>query len=228
MESMEGPISHIVGLHVGRKLGVENWHYPLVGECLLEAIRTVLKTQATPQLIDAWTKGYNFLSSHFMKMEDAFRENPYYKTWTLCPEHIKVIKSTAPVIKEKGSAIANTLYKLLFARHEMFQAMFPKENTASGKMISALPTALYDFAVNCDNVEEVMESTISRIARRHVTQGVQDWHYPMLAQCFKEAVSQGLGSVATPAVMEAWEEGFKLFANQIMKIEDLKRNNPSI
>ena len=39
MEAMESAISHIVGRHVGRKLGVENWHYPLVGECLIEAIR---------------------------------------------------------------------------------------------------------------------------------------------------------------------------------------------
>ena len=42
MELMEGAIAHIVGLHVGRKLGVENWHYPLVGECLIEAIRLVI------------------------------------------------------------------------------------------------------------------------------------------------------------------------------------------
>ena len=31
-----------------------------------------------------------------------------------------------------------------------------------------------------------------------------------------------MGSDATPAVVEAWTEGLKLFANQIMKIEDLK------
>ena len=41
MEALEGPISHIVGMHVGRKLGVENWHYPLVGECLIESIKYV-------------------------------------------------------------------------------------------------------------------------------------------------------------------------------------------
>ena len=40
--------------------------------------------------------------------------------------------------------------------------------------------------MNCDNMDK-MEQTISRVARRHVTQGVQDWHYPLLADCFKEA-----------------------------------------
>merc|ERR1711982_285647 len=180
-----------------------------------------------PALITAWEKGYKFLSSHFMKMEDAFRENPYYQTWTLSPEHITIIKKSAPTIQAKGNAIANTLYKKLFSRHEMFKQMFPEEHTMSGKMVTALPTALYDFAKNCDNID-AMESTISRIARRHVTQGVQDWHYPMLAQCFVEAFSESLGSDATPAVVEAWTEGLKLFANQIMKIEDLKRSSVSM
>ena len=36
---LDGAVSHIVGRHVGRKLGVEGWHYPIVGECLIEAIR---------------------------------------------------------------------------------------------------------------------------------------------------------------------------------------------
>merc|ERR1712227_879859 len=170
MENLDDAISHIVGLHVGRKLGVENWHYPLVGECLLEAIKTVLDKEATPALITAWEKGYNFLASQFMKMEDAFRENPYYRYWSLSPEHIKTIQASAPAIQAKGTAI-------------------------------------------------------SRIASRHVTQGVQDWHYPMLAQCFIEAFSEGMGSDSSPAVVEAWTEGFKLFANQIMKIEDLKRDS---
>jgi len=50
----------------------------------------------------------------------------------------------------------------------------------------------------------------------------------MLAQCFMEAFRAVLEKDATEAVMAAWEEGFKLLANQIMKVEDLKRNNPSM
>merc|ERR1711982_64424 len=87
-------------------------------------------------------------------------------------------KSSAPAIQAKGSDIGKLLFKKLFTRHEMFTQMFPDVNTESGKMISALPSALLDFAKNCDNMD-AMGSTISRIASRHVTQGVQDWHYPI-------------------------------------------------
>jgi len=224
MEVMNEAISHIVGLHVGRKLGVENWHYPLVGECLIEAIRTVLGSEANPAMISAWQKGYNYLAGQFMKMEDAFRENPYYQNWSLSPEHVETIKKSAPSVKAKGMVIANALYRKLFSRHEMFRTMFPEESQQSGKMIQALPSALYDFAVNCDNMGQ-MQTVVARIAARHVQQGVQGWHYPMLAQCFIEAISQGLGSDATPAVLEAWTEGIKLFANEIMKIENLRRDS---
>jgi len=224
MEVLNEAISHIVGRHVGRKLGVENWHYPLVGECLIEAIRSTLGSEANPAMIAAWQKGYNFLANQFMKMEDAFRENPYYQNWSLSPEHVETIKKSAPSVKAKGMVIANALYRKLFSRHEMFRTMFPEESQQSGKMIQALPSALYDFAVNCDNMAN-MQTVVARIASRHVQQGVQGWHYPMLAQCFIEAFSQGLGNDATPAVIEAWTEGVKLFANEIMKIENLKRDS---
>merc|ERR1712227_400093 len=226
MEALNEAISHIVGRHVGRKLGVENWHYPLVGECLIEAIRSTLGSEANPAMIAAWQKGYNFLANQFMKMEDAFRENPYYQNWSLSPEHVETIKKSAPSVKAKGMVIANALYRKLFSRHEMFRTMFPEESQQSGKMIQALPSALYDFAVNCDNMGQ-MQTVVARIASRHVQQGVQGWHYPMLAQCFIEAISQGLGSDATPAVIEAWTEGIKPFANEIMKIENLRRHTCS-
>ena len=32
-------------------------------------------------------------------------ENPYYQTWTLSPEHTKVIKASAPAIQKKGKKI---------------------------------------------------------------------------------------------------------------------------
>ena len=52
---------------------------------------------------------------------------------------------------------------------------------------TALPNALHDFAMNCDNMT-ALEDTVTRVAQRHVTSGVQDWHYPMLEECLKEAI----------------------------------------
>ena len=37
LAALEGTFSIIIGRHAN--LGVEAWHYPLVGECLIEAMR---------------------------------------------------------------------------------------------------------------------------------------------------------------------------------------------
>jgi len=146
-------------------------------------------------------------------------KKPNYQIWTLSTETVAVIKSTAPIIKSKGHTFATKLYELLFSKHEKLKVMFKE---SSGKLVSVLPTVLYDFAVNCDN-EKALESTVSRIAHRHVTLGVHDWHYPLMEECFKETFRVVLADDATPAVMAAWDEGFKYLANLIMKGEDLAR-----
>ena len=50
-----------------------------------------------------------------------------------------------------------------------------------------MPNALHAFASNCDNLP-ALESTISRIAYRHLDMEVQDLLYPMLEECFIEAL----------------------------------------
>merc|ERR1711868_248053 len=220
LENISEQVSHIVGRHVGRKLGVENWHYPLVGECLLEALKHVLGMTATPELLDAWKQGYKVLSAHFMKLEDEFGQNPYYQTWTLSPETITLLKQSAPIIKTKGDRCGERLFEYLFARYPSFKAMFP--NVETTRMVDALPVALYTFAENCDNIS-VMDQTLITIAKNHVARGVQDWHYPRMEECLTDVLGFILDKDGTPAMQAAWKEGFKYLANQIMKLEDIRR-----
>ncbi len=53
--------------------------------------------------------------------------------------------------------------------------------------MSKLPVALHGFAVNCDNLS-LIEDILSGIVQQHVQGGVQDWHYPMMEECFMEAL----------------------------------------
>ncbi|KAJ0400479.1 hypothetical protein ATCC90586_003951 [Pythium insidiosum] len=49
-------------------------HYPVVGENLLHAIREVLGEAATPEVMDAWKEGYQFLADIFINREREIRE----------------------------------------------------------------------------------------------------------------------------------------------------------
>lgn len=50
--------------------------YPIVGECILEAIKDVLGNSATDEIMKAWTEGYQFLAQLLIDIEDKLkREN---------------------------------------------------------------------------------------------------------------------------------------------------------
>ena len=45
-------------------------HYPLVGECLLVAIKEVLGEAASDEVIEAWGKAYGEIAEFYIKVEE--------------------------------------------------------------------------------------------------------------------------------------------------------------
>ncbi len=62
-----GAVNLIVNKHVA--LGVKAEHYPIVGECLLQAMKEVLGAAATPEIIDAWAAAYGQLADILIDAE---------------------------------------------------------------------------------------------------------------------------------------------------------------
>ncbi len=52
-----------------RALGILPEHYPIVGENLLAAIKTVLAEAATDEIIDAWAQAYGIIADVFISVE---------------------------------------------------------------------------------------------------------------------------------------------------------------
>ncbi|MNZ52433.1 Flavohemoprotein [compost metagenome] len=52
-----------------RALGIQPEHYPIVGQNLLAAIKTVLGDAATDEIIDAWAKAYGVIADVFISVE---------------------------------------------------------------------------------------------------------------------------------------------------------------
>lgn len=58
-----------------RALGIQPEHYPIVGENLLAAIKTVLGDAATEEILDAWAKAYGVIADVFISVEaEMYRE----------------------------------------------------------------------------------------------------------------------------------------------------------
>ena len=67
LEALEAMIEKIAHRHV--KTHVLPQQYPIVGECLLQAIQDILGDIATEEVMNAWTEAYQLLAEVFINRE---------------------------------------------------------------------------------------------------------------------------------------------------------------
>ncbi|MFP4006566.1 MAG: globin domain-containing protein [Spirulinaceae cyanobacterium] len=73
LEKLGDAVEHIAKAHVNTRVIAEQ--YPVIGECLLTAMKEVLGDAATPEIMEAWTEAYNSLASIFVTREqEIYRE----------------------------------------------------------------------------------------------------------------------------------------------------------
>ncbi len=73
LDALKGPLEHIAHKHTNTRVIAEQ--YPVIGACLLQAIRDVLGDAATPEVMTAWGEAYNFLADVLIKREkEIYRE----------------------------------------------------------------------------------------------------------------------------------------------------------
>lgn len=71
--NLDGAVTKIIQKHCS--LGVLPEHYPIVGTCLLQAIKAIMGDAATEEIIDAWGKAYHQLAEILMTAEEAIYAN---------------------------------------------------------------------------------------------------------------------------------------------------------
>ncbi len=69
LDTLTGALDRISRKHVA--IGVTADHYPLVGECLLQAIQDVLGAAATPEIMTSWKEAFFFLAGVMIQREKA-------------------------------------------------------------------------------------------------------------------------------------------------------------
>lgn len=73
LDELSGMVNRITHKHAS--LEVQPEHYPIVGEHLLAAIRTVLGDAATPEVLEAWGAAYGQLAQIMIDHEQSLYEN---------------------------------------------------------------------------------------------------------------------------------------------------------
>lgn len=67
LENIRKQVESIGKTHV--KLNVQKEHYPIVGACLIKAIKNILQDQATDEILQAWGKAYSEIANFYIEIE---------------------------------------------------------------------------------------------------------------------------------------------------------------
>ncbi len=126
-----------------------------------------------------------------------------------------IIKSTAPVLKEKGEEITTTMYEILFSANPELKELFKDAEPDQYKKLAA---AVYAYAENIDKLE-VLGKGIETMAMAHVKTNIQPEHYPLVGAAILAAIKKVLGDAATDEIIEAWKEAYFFLADVLIKRE---------
>lgn len=128
---------------------------------------------------------------------------------------IEIVKSTAPVLRERGEEITQRMYEIAFKARPDLRRFFARtwmEGPEEGhKQVARLAGSVVAYASHIDELEK-LGTAVEHIARVHVRSMVIPEMYPAIGQCLLAAMKDVLGDAATPEVLEAWEEAYGALA----------------
>ncbi|KAI0112297.1 putative flavohemoglobin [Hypoxylon sp. NC0597] len=130
----------------------------------------------------------------------------------ISPEHIAIVKATAPVLKEHGVEITTLFYKNMISAHPELKNIFSMSNQASGAQPRALAAAVFAYATYIDDLGQ-LKAVVERIAHKHESLKVQPDQYPIVGKHLLEAVATVLGDACTPEIGEAWTAAYAALAD---------------
>ncbi len=133
-----------------------------------------------------------------------------------------LVKATAPLIKQQGEAITQTMYPILFERYPGAKELF---KNASDNQHKKLAASIYAYAANIDRLE-ALGKAIETIAAAHVKTKIKPEHYPWVRDALLSAIKKVLDDKATPEVIDAWGEAYDFLANVLIQREkELYKNS---
>lgn len=132
---------------------------------------------------------------------------------------VDIVKSTVPVLKERGIEITEKFYELLFKNHSELKGLFNEEKQRNGEQPKALAMSILAAAKNIDNLEAILP-TVKKIGEVHVNSKVMPEHYPIVGETLLLAFKEVLGEEIDDNFLNAWSQAYKFISNIFINIEN--------
>ena len=129
-----------------------------------------------------------------------------------------IVKSTVPVLKEHGTAITKSFYRLMFENHPELKNIFNQTNQRKGDQQKALANTVYAAALHIDNLEAILP-VVKQIAEKHRSLNIKPEHYPIVGKYLLMGIKEVLGDAATDDIMNAWEKAYGAIADVFISVE---------
>lgn len=136
----------------------------------------------------------------------------------LSQKTIDIVKSTAPVLADKGTDITTVFYKNMFNEHPELLNIFNHANQEKGRQQAALANTVYAAATYIDQLH-VLVPAVKQIAHKHRSLMVQPEHYAVVGEHLLKAIKEVLGEAATDDIIEAWGEAYGVIADVFISVE---------
>jgi hemoglobin-like flavoprotein len=125
----------------------------------------------------------------------------------MTPEQVGLLAESWNAVAGRREEIARAFYQLLFARHPGLRPLFARTDMKAQYEKFA---GMVDEIVRLRTAPREFVKSAVLLGQRHVVYGVTRDHYGPAGAVLLEVLADALGSAFTPAVREAWSEGYLL------------------
>lgn len=132
---------------------------------------------------------------------------------------IEIVKSTAPILKERGVEITTKFYEILFKNNPEVKTLFSEEKQKSGAQPKALAMSILAAAQNIDNLEAILP-TVQKIGEVHVNAKVIPEQYPIVGKNLLIAFKEVLGDAINDEVLDAWAKAYEVISKVFIDVEN--------
>lgn len=131
---------------------------------------------------------------------------------------IDIIKSTVPVLQERGDEITKRFYEMMLGENPELKNIFNQTNQRKGDQSRALANTVYAAAAHIDRLEEILP-VVKQVAHKHRSLNIKAHHYPIVGKYLLLAMKDVLKDAATEDIMNAWEKAYGIIADVFIEVE---------
>ncbi|KAK6428713.1 Nitric oxide oxidoreductase [Oleoguttula sp. CCFEE 5521] len=137
---------------------------------------------------------------------------------SLTRAQIDIVRSTAPILQEHGTAITSEFYGSMLKDVPELNNIFNQASQATGRQSTALAGALFAYATHIDDLG-ALSPAVEKICQKHASLYVQPQHYEVVGTYLLRAMGTILGAALTLDILEAWKVAYWQLANIMIKTE---------